>query len=201
MYGRVAYPCRSPRFLDNLINLVSSSLPTFFAAATKFLLCVPSILAPLRFARLFTPSLSLSVFFSLNNHRQLLSLPLICTTDHGINGSVSRRDRYRVRGRRWRDAYRDSGWRDHSKFIRHRSGSPSPERWTCNDGDEIAFLCRSISRFPRRVISNRENRSLDRRPYLPTERGNGVKRSLSQLSASSLLTTRSGASRIWNSPS
>lgn len=61
MYGRVAYPCRSPRSLDNLINLVSPSLPAFFAAATKFLLCVPSILAPLRFARLFTPFLPLSL--------------------------------------------------------------------------------------------------------------------------------------------
>lgn len=72
--------------LDNLINLVSPSLPTFFAPATKFLLCPVNPRSPALLAFL-PPSLSHSLFLSL---RFLFARqpPLICTTDHGIDGSV-----------------------------------------------------------------------------------------------------------------
>lgn len=118
--------------LDNLINLVSPSLPTFFAPATKFLLCPvnprsPMLCSPFYLPPSLTLSFSLSVFFSLDNRR--LFVPRIT----GSMDPSSRRDRY-LRGRGRRDAYRDSGWRDHSKFIRHRSGFAFPgtmnvERW------------------------------------------------------------------------
>lgn len=128
MYGRSRCLSlhSSPRSLDNLINLVSLSLPTFFArhqvssVSRQSLLSLSLSLPSLCFARLFTPSLppslppsSLSICFLFARQllpRPLLSPPLICTTDHGINGSIpspEERDRYRVsvRGRRraWRD--------------------------------------------------------------------------------------------------
>lgn len=118
--------------LDNLINLVSPSLPTFFAPATKFLLCPVNPRSPALLAFL-PPSLSHSLFLSL---RFLFARqpPLICIT--GSMDPSSRRDRYRVSvdGDGGIPAYRDSGWRDHSKFIRHRSGFAFPgtmnvERW------------------------------------------------------------------------
>lgn len=83
--------------LDNLINLVSPSLPTFFAPATKFLLCPvnprsPALLAflPPSLSPSLTLSFSLSVFFSLDNRR--LFVPRIT----GSMDPSSRRDRYRV---------------------------------------------------------------------------------------------------------
>lgn len=121
--------------LDNLINLVSPSLPTFFAPATKFLLCPvnprsPMLCSPFYLPPSLTLSFSLSVFFSLDNRR--LFVPRIT----GSMDPSSRRDRYRVSvdGDGGIPAYRDSGWRDHSKFIRHRSGFAFPgtmnvERW------------------------------------------------------------------------
>lgn len=78
--------------LDNLINLVSPSLPTFFAPATKFLLCPVNPRSPALLAFL-PPSLSHSLFLSL---RFLFARqpPLICIT--GSMDPSSRRDRYRV---------------------------------------------------------------------------------------------------------
>lgn len=81
--------------LDNLINLVSPSLPTFFAPATKFLLCPvnprsPMLCSPFYLPPSLTLSFSLSVFFSLDNRR--LFVPRIT----GSMDPSSRRDRYRV---------------------------------------------------------------------------------------------------------
>lgn len=64
--------------LDNLINLVSPSLPTFFAPATKFLLCPvnprsPMLCSPFYLPPSLTLSFSLSVFFSLDNRRLFVS--------------------------------------------------------------------------------------------------------------------------------
>lgn len=119
--------------LDNLINLVSPSLPTFFAPATKFLLCPVNPRSPMLCSPFYLPpSLPLSLSLRFLFARQP---PLICTTDHGIDGSVLQKGSLSsLRGRGRRDAYRDSGWRDHSKFIRHRSGFAFPgtmnvERW------------------------------------------------------------------------
>lgn len=124
MYGRSRCLSlhSSPRSLDNLINLVSLSLPTFFArhqvsSVSRQSLLSLSLFPPcalLAFLPLpFLPPSSLSICFLFARQllpRPLLSPPLICTTDHGINGSIpspEERDRYRVsvRGRRraWRD--------------------------------------------------------------------------------------------------
>ena len=85
--------------LDNLINLVSPSLPTFFAPATKFLLCPVNPRSSMLCSPFYLPpslplslslSHSLSVFFSLDNRR--LFVPRIT----GSMDPSSRRDRYRV---------------------------------------------------------------------------------------------------------
>lgn len=53
--------------LDNLINLVSPSLPTFFAPATKFLLCPVNPRSPMLCSPFYLPpSLPLSLSLSLS---------------------------------------------------------------------------------------------------------------------------------------
>lgn len=149
MYGRSRCLSlhSSPRSLDNLINLVSLSLPTFFArhqvssVSRQSLLSLSLSLPSLCFARLFTPSLPPSLLpLDLFSFRSTTSSSASSFSAaylyHGSRDQwidpVSRRKESLSSLRAWTEtcvegragAYHNSGWRDHSKFIRHRSGSP-----------------------------------------------------------------------------
>lgn len=153
MYGRSRCLSlhSSPRSLDNLINLVSLSLPTFFArhqvssVSRQFLLSLSLSLSPpcsplLAFLPLpsLPPSLPLDLFSFRSTTSSSASSFSAAYLYHGSRDQwidpVSRRKGSLsspcvdgdVRG--GTGAYHNSGWRDHSKFIRHRSDSPSPER-------------------------------------------------------------------------
>lgn len=122
--------------LDNLINLVSPSLPTFFAPATKFLLCPVNPRSPMLCSPFYLPpSLPLSLSLSPFSFRSTTAAYLYHgSRDRWIRPPEGIVIESPLRGRGRRDAYRDSGWRDHSKFIRHRSGFAFPgtmnvERW------------------------------------------------------------------------